>query len=231
MNKKKKRQMPPNPGPSQPSGKVLPPASAAVSADAEPVAERRPVPVFLIILLVLLVYLGDMYIMEHGADVLGKAGPFPKTVFDPYTTYEQLVEANPVSPFDKIRRDGRVVFNLGCVVCHQANGMGLSGQCPPLAGSDWVNAEGPNRIIRIVLNGASGPMTVSGQQVNYTMPPWKGTFTEEQIANALTFIRSEWGNKASPVTPEQVKKVEAQLGDRTAPMTEAELKNLPDKVE
>ena len=38
-------------------------------ADAEPVAERRPVPVFLIALLVLLVYLGDMYVMENGADV------------------------------------------------------------------------------------------------------------------------------------------------------------------
>jgi len=232
MSKKHKKQRPSNSAAQgQPGGIVLPRAESLAAEEAEPVAERRPVPVFLIIMLVVLVYLGDMYVMDHGADVMGKTGAFPHQVFDPHTSYEELVRANPVDPKEKARQEVRAVFALTCMACHQTGGQGIPGQFPPLAGSEWVNAEGPNRIIRVVLGGVGGPIGVSGQQFNNSMPPWKDTLSDEQIANVLTFVRSEWGNKAAPVTPDQVKKVRDQVADRGNPYSEDELKNLPDAVQ
>ena len=93
MSKKKKETALSNPGGrARPSGSAVAQTHPAPAQDIEPVAERRPVPVFLIVLLVLLVYLGDMYVMEHGADVMGKAGPFPKLVYDPFRSYDEVVE-------------------------------------------------------------------------------------------------------------------------------------------
>jgi len=232
MSKKSNKQRPSNSAAqSQPGGIVLPRTGTPVPEESEPVAERRPVPVFLIILLVVLVYLGDMYVMDHGADVMGKTGAFPRQVFDPLTSYEELVRANPVDPKEKSRQEGRAVFALTCMACHQTGGQGIPGQFPPLAGSEWVIAEGPNRIIRAVLGGLGGPITVGGNQFNNSMPPWKDTLSDEQIANVLTFVRSEWGNKAAPVSPDQVKKVRDQVADRGNPYSEDELKSLPDAIQ
>ena len=43
-------------------------------------------------------------------------------------------------------------------MCHQPTGLGLPNMFPPLAGSDWVTAPGPERLIRIVLHGFQGPI-------------------------------------------------------------------------
>ena len=76
---------------------------------------------------------------------------------------------------------------------------------PPLAGSDWAQAEGPNRIIRIVLNGLAGPIDVEGAHYGTgVMVPFKDNFNDQEIAAVLTYVRQEWGNKAGPVKPEQV---------------------------
>lgn len=237
MSRKNKKQFGPGASSQRPAGKSQNPGTGSISSpvpaahEPEPVAERRPVPVFIILLLVLLVYLGDMYVMEHGADVMGKAGPFPRQVFYPQTTYEQLVEANPIDPVQEAKRQGQLVFNTVCAACHQANGQGLAGQFPPLAGSEWVKTEGANRIIRAVLNGLQGPITVTGAAFNNSMPPWKDTLSDEQIANVLTFVRSEWGNAAPPVKLDQVKKVREKVASSSAPESEENLKNQPETVE
>jgi mono/diheme cytochrome c family protein len=61
-----------------------------------------------------------------------------------------------------------------------------------------------SKVIPIVLNGLNGSITVKGQTYNNTMPPWKGTLTNKQIADVITYIRNAWGNKASTVTAAQV---------------------------
>jgi len=232
MSKKHKKPAPAQPGSqSRPSGSPASPRTGLAAEESEPISERRPVPLFLIVLLVVLLFGGEMYVVEHGGDVMGSTGAFPKAVFDPYTTYEDLVRANPVDPVQVARRDGKLVFSATCAACHQASGQGLAGQFPPLAGSDWANAEGANRIIRIVLNGAAGPWTVNGVQFNNTMLAWRDVLTDDQIAHVLTYERSEWGNKAPAVTPEQVRKVRAQTADQTGYSQEDDLKKLPDKVD
>jgi len=70
------------------------------------------------------------------------------------------------------------VFKESCALCHQTTGLGKEGQFPPLAGSDWLLASGPNRIGRIVLNGLTGPIRVEAAGgvvgLNATMAPLGG---------------------------------------------------------
>jgi mono/diheme cytochrome c family protein len=120
------------------------------------------------------------------------------------------------------RELGKRVFANTCITCHQANGMGVPGAFPPLAGSDW--AQGPEeRVIRIVLLGLNGPIKVSGTDFNSAMAALGSVLKDDQIAHALTYVRSEWGNKAPEVKPETVAKIRAELAGRTAPWTAEEL--------
>jgi len=98
---------------------------------------------------------------------------------------------------------GRIVFDGNCVACHQFDGKGIPGAFPPLAGSDFLNADVP-RAIDVVTNGLQGEIVVNGQPYNNVMPSL--SLSDEQIANVLTFVLSQWGNAGSEVTPEQVAK-------------------------
>lgn len=88
--------------------------------------------------------------------------------------------------------DPASTFADNCAACHQEDGKGIPGAFPALAGDKFVvgPATGP---IGVVLNGRAG------------MPTFKADLTDGQIAAALTYIRSAWGNSASAVTPDQVK--------------------------
>lgn len=112
-----------------------------------------------------------------------------------------------------------------CSACHQANGQGVPGAFPPLAGSEWVNGKG-DIPIAIVLHGLQGPITVKGQKYNGVMAPWGTTFNDDQIAAVVTYIRSQWGNKAPAVTKADVARVRAATKARKGAWTEAELKKL-----
>lgn len=191
--------------------------------EREPVAEKRPVPVLLIALLVALFFWGDMYVMRNGADVGGEVGAFPHQVYYPYASYAQIPKAGGDTA------QGAKFYGLYCSICHQPNGMGVPGQFPPLAGSDWVLEEGPNRVIRLILNGIQGPITVNGQPFNNAMPPWRDQMNDAQLAAVATYIRTTWGNKASPVKPEEVKAVRDATASRTTAWSAAELLATPTK--
>jgi mono/diheme cytochrome c family protein len=123
---------------------------------------------------------------------------------------------------------GKRQFQAACITCHQANGLGVPGAFPPLAGSDWANGS-DERVIRIVLHGLGGEVKVGAAVFNGAMPsfgkvPGSGyNWRDDQIAAVLTYIRQEWGNQAGPVTPEQVAAIRTQEAARTKPWTAAEL--------
>ena len=95
-----------------------------------------------------------------------------------------------------------------CLTCHQANGGGVPGMFPPLAGNGKIT--GPSSdLIRIVLFGLQGPLTVNGKDYNQLMPA-QAYLSDKQIAELLTYIRSSWGNKASSVSAEEVGKIRKQ---------------------
>lgn len=102
---------------------------------------------------------------------------------------------------------GQDVFSRYCALCHQAEGEGVPNAFPPLANSEWAQGD-EGRLIRLVLNGMQGPITVHGQEYNNVMTP-HAFLTDEQIANVLTYVRSSFGNEAGPVTAEQVGRVRA----------------------
>jgi ubiquinol-cytochrome c reductase cytochrome b subunit len=98
---------------------------------------------------------------------------------------------------------GATVYTNNCAGCHGATGQGQPGIFPPLANNPVVT--GPaGAVIGIVNNGLTSPITVNGAKYAGAMPAWKGNLTPQQIADVITYIRSAWGNKASPVTVTQV---------------------------
>jgi mono/diheme cytochrome c family protein len=196
--------------------------------DAEPTADRTAAPVFFVGLFALMAFLGMIYLEDHG-------GEFNAQVYPPYTSYPELVSHQVRDPDQDFFLAGQKLFNTTCAACHQANGMGSAAvNAPPLAGSEWVNAEGPNRVMRIVLNGLKGPVTVKGQQFSVgIMAAWKENYTDEQLAEILTFIRGDkdWGNHASKITEAQVKALREKLKTRTVQdaFTSDELLKIPEK--
>jgi len=111
---------------------------------------------------------------------------------------------------------GRQLFASICAACHQPTGQGIPNVFPPLAGSDFLNAD-KNRAIKLVINGRQGEVVVNGLKFNNTMP--KFPLSDNDIANVLTFVYSSFGNAGLEVTPEEVKLLRAQHSIPTAPST------------
>ena len=131
---------------------------------------------------------------------------------------------------DTRKQAGQTVYMTVCFACHQPTGQGLPNMFPPVAGSDWVSAPKPDRLIRIVLHGFTGPITINGKPFTTPaplMPPQGAALSDQQIADVLTYVRQSFGNKASIVTPEQVKAIREAEKARAAMWTEAEILKIP----
>jgi mono/diheme cytochrome c family protein len=188
---------------------------------AEPQTGRMIVPVWLFIVLFLLLYWGATYFDQHG-------GWFDSRVYTPNPDLPIVFQPPPIGP--DFMRNGQQKYEAICALCHNPDGAGKPLQAPPLAGSEWVLTEGVNRLIRIPQVGLTGPIEVKGQPWNLAMPPMGAALPDKDLADALSYIRNSWGNKASRVTVEQVKAVRAELGNRSQPYTGDEIKALPDAV-
>lgn len=214
-----------HPSPSESGGELDREPTTAPAGDQEPTSEPGSVPVWLIVLFGLLFFGGELYLDRH-------AGGFSKDLYEPFATQRELKLATPkTGGLEERIENGQQLF-AACAACHQASGLGVPGTFPPLAGSEWVLEESPVRIIRAALYGLNGPIEVKGQHFQNVMTPMGkaggGVYTDEQIADVLTYIRQAWGNKASPVTTEQVKAVQDAVGDRGGkPFTAEELLQIP----
>jgi len=140
--------------------------------------------------------------------------------FVPPATAE-VKKAPPSDDPKTLIAEGATVYAAVCSACHQANGMGLPGAFPPLAGADWVS--GPEgKIILTVLHGLSGEIIVNGEKWNGMMPAQGATLDDRKVAAVLSFIRSEWGNSAPPVAPASVTALREKFKDH-APWTASDL--------
>lgn len=133
---------------------------------------------------------------------------------DPSTTTHPSIAA--------LDEDGAEIYMTRCMSCHQMNGRGVPGVFPPLNGTEWVNGD-KGLLIRIILHGLTGEITVGDETYSGAMPPWKSFLDDEQMAALLTYVRSSWGNDASEVTSDEVASVRAATEERRDPWTEAEL--------
>jgi mono/diheme cytochrome c family protein len=98
---------------------------------------------------------------------------------------------------------GAHVYQTNCSSCHQLTGQGTSGAFPPLANNPVVTGD-PAKLIHIVKYGLTGAVTVGGKTFNGMMPAWGTQLSDADIASALTYVRSAWGNQGSPITAAQV---------------------------
>lgn len=98
------------------------------------------------------------------------------------------------------------VYSTYCVACHQNDGKGDGNRFPPLAQSEWVNYDNV-RLIRVVLNGLKGPVQVKGLPYNEVMPGHGSFLSDDQVAEVLTYIKSNFNNLPEIVTPAQVSAV------------------------
>lgn len=186
-------------------------------AEHEPKAGMSVMPMWLMLVMAVLAYRGCLQVDQ--------AGGFQAKVYPPYHEPPPQI-GGAVDPI----AEGRKRYEMYCAICHQANGLGLPGQFPPLAGSDWVQAEGINRIGRIVMNGIQGPIKVNGVDFNNAMPPWKDAIpSDEDVAYILSYIRGSWGNKASVVTAAEVKAIREDEKSRNSAWSADELLKLPPK--
>lgn len=99
---------------------------------------------------------------------------------------------------------GKQIYMKTCFACHQATGEGIANAFPPLAKSDYLNAD-VKRAIGIVLNGKTGEITVNGKNYNSIMT--RQTLTDDEIADVLTYVYNSWDNNKTNVTPAMVTEV------------------------
>ena len=107
-------------------------------------------------------------------------------------------------PLAKKIADGKQVYMKTCFACHQGEGQGIPSAFPPLAKSDYLNAD-VKRAVEIVLKGKRGEITVNGEKYNSIMT--RQTLTDEQVADVMTYVYNSWGNNKTNVSIKMVKDI------------------------
>ena len=153
--------------------------------------------------------------VEGPDDKLVYSGKKSDAVYHPEGAAIQTVGEAPrqepaATKAERIERGRRVYANV-CAACHQPSGLGIEGAFPPLAGSDFLNAN-RERAIGIVATGLSGQVVVNGKTFNSQMPALD--LSNEDVANALTFVYSQWGNAGHEVKAHEVTAVRAARKSR-----------------
>lgn len=106
--------------------------------------------------------------------------------------------------------NGLIIFTQNCVSCHQADGGGVPHMNPPLIKTPWVLGD-QTRLIKIVLNGFKEDVEISGDRYSNVMPAFN-YLKDQEIADVLTYVRNNFGNKASGITLKKVTDVRAANG-------------------
>lgn len=186
------------------------PEQSRKSEHADPHEQYNPVPRVVLGLSLALVVWAVAYILMARPDGLAGLGDqrLPNTLAQGTATLQGAAV------------DGRQLFVAKCQACHQANGQGLPGVFPPLAGASWVkgSAEVP---VQILLHGLNGPIEVAGATYNGAMPAFGEQLNDAELAAVLSFVRSEWGNSSPAVEVEVVQSARKVSAERTEPWSSA----------
>lgn len=109
-------------------------------------------------------------------------------------------------PLQASTERGGLVYTNFCIQCHLANGKGVPGNFPPLAGSNWLK-EKRTESIRGVKYGQKGEIEVNGVSYNGVMMPMG--LSDAQVADVMNYVMNSWGNTQDKmVTEAEVAKIE-----------------------
>ncbi len=157
--------------------------------------------------------------LQRLAATPGEAGTLAKTVVARLLwpgKPSPAVDVPPLNPEERERfAAGTEIYNNLCVACHQPDGRGSEKLAPTLVDSRYSAGPDAGAAIRILLSGKEGPIGL--------MPPLGTALNDDQIASVLTYVRREWGNSGSPVSPEDVREIRGLTRGRSRPWTDAEL--------
>ena len=107
------------------------------------------------------------------------------------------------SSVDTTPLSGRDIYLTRCTACHQVDGGGIPGNCPPFQGSPRL--AGPSEeLIRLLLLGQRGPLERDGKIYKGIMPSWRADLTDEQTAEVLNYILATWSPQSPKVLAEDV---------------------------
>lgn len=99
---------------------------------------------------------------------------------------------------------GKLVYEQNCLACHQVDGSGVPNLTPSLVNASFVLGD-KSALINIVLKGMKD-VEIDGEIYDNPMPPFTH-LTDEDIAGVLTYIRTNFTNKATVVKKEEVAQV------------------------
>ena len=102
-----------------------------------------------------------------------------------------------------VAKRGKQVYETTCIACHQKDGGGVPHLNPPLIKTEYVLGD-KSRLIQIVLKGLNKPIEIEDETYTNVMPA-QTQLNDQQIADVLTYVRSNFGNKASAITVAEVK--------------------------
>jgi mono/diheme cytochrome c family protein len=106
---------------------------------------------------------------------------------------------------------GAEMYLDSCSACHRMNGKGASGVFPSLVDNPMVTQANADSLIGVILMGARLPSTASAPSP-LAMPPFGWRYSDDDIAQLATFVRSSWGNKGPAVTANEVAAVRKKVG-------------------
>lgn len=101
---------------------------------------------------------------------------------------------------------GAELYVDNCAACHRTDAKGYTNVFPAIAGNPTVLADDPTTLVRLLLHGSALPSTAQ-RPSNLGMPGFADRLSDEEIAQLATFIRQDFGNKASEVNAAQAKKL------------------------
>lgn len=127
---------------------------------------------------------------------------------------KQVSKPKPVAatpaPAKAIMDRGKLVYLQQCLACHQVDGGGVPKLNAPLDAATQVVNNNKERLIRIVLKGMTESVELDGEYYSNKMAP-HSDLTDQQVSDVLTYVRNSWSNKASAITPAEVKAVRAKI--------------------
>jgi mono/diheme cytochrome c family protein len=102
---------------------------------------------------------------------------------------------------------GGKVYEQHCAACHGAQGQGVPGMYPALAGNRAVTLASHINLVQAIRQGGFMP-TTAGNRQPFGMPPYGQMLSNDEIAAVATFMRQSWGHFAAPVSALDVLRVQ-----------------------
>lgn len=154
---------------------------------------------------------GDVYVSTSNRD-WNPAEGYPKKVDDQIIKIAKA-KAGTISVAVKkatkpVKLPGEVIYNNYCASCHKSDGSGIAGVFPPLKATPQVLGD-KRPLIKIVLKGLSGPLVIKGLKYDQQMPAFN-FLSNKEIALVTSYVRTQFGNKASIISEMEVSKVRAE---------------------